>query len=165
MNEISADEAVTLFKAALRLIDYDLDLCVEADGIPYYPDPRRFPKNIGARDFLECLQIYRDLNKGFNAGPPFRAATSGEWAAQAAKTFAPYVSEEDLEKLSDARRNVFDAFAKDPTRSIKDVAKILGKSVNTVKSHLQAIRRLGDIEQHRNRRTAVTSKLHTPTEK
>jgi len=146
MNEISAADAAKLFHAARDLDDYDpLE--------PYGLRPEYFPHDIGARDFLQCLELYSKMvSEGSQY--PFASQTpsttsytvehrhiSDEQRAALAE-IASTISDADLDKRLPAgsrEREVFDVLRENPGNSNKEIGEKLGIGESTVKTYLLRI--------------------------
>jgi hypothetical protein len=160
MNDISAAEAAKLFHAARNF---------NCDGDPmddYRLRPEGFPKDIAARDFLECLDLYSKMWAHWAeshtevSGEGFYDSQRGELADVAAD-----ITAEELAKLGAAERKVFDVFAEDSNLSNKEIGKKLGISESTVKSHFRVIFNELGIKEGRGRRRALASKSYTTSKK
>ncbi len=153
MNEISADEAVKLFKAALRDVDWDRDPEVYfEDGLPVCPDPRRFPKDIAAKDFLESLVLYRQMciDVEERANDIFAREHYDEQIDEVAN-IAANIPEKDLEELlnqlTPTQRKVFDLMVDGSHPQLKDFMNdkaLISKkgeqmAEGTIKTHVSAI--------------------------
>jgi DNA-binding CsgD family transcriptional regulator len=129
MNDISAAAAVQLFHACMVLDDCDpMSL--------YAPIPEAFPTDIAARDFLECLNLYREMwseGEASAAGVFGLTDTQREELVDVARTY----TDEELKKVLTPRLlEVLNLLKEDLGRGNQEISSALGISVKTVKVHL-----------------------------
>jgi DNA-directed RNA polymerase specialized sigma24 family protein len=124
MNEISAAEAAKLFIACCR--DLAPDFFRDDPYQVNWTDPKAFPKDIVAGEFLDYLKLYSELcGYGFQSEQHNPVSPNDEQRDKLADVAAD-ITGEDLAKLSAAERKVFDVFAEDSTLSNKEIGKMLG---------------------------------------
>jgi hypothetical protein len=164
MNDISAADAAKLFHMARNL---------HCDGAPMddyclYPD--YFPRDIAARDFLQCLGLYsRMFSEGNDNLLPLNTPNtsyaiehhiSDEQRTRLAEV-VPRLSDEDLmaKGLTDAEIRAVRAYVDVENRNLsrKQVAGKLDMNDQTLKTHLsRACDKLGIEPGHARRRKLAT---------
>ena len=149
MNDISAAEAAKILHCARNF---------DSDGDPmedYCLRPEYFPQDISARDFLECLELYSNMNMWTHGavGDRFYDEQMAELREVAAN-----IPEEDLKELSDAERKVFDVFRDNPGISNKEMGGKLNLSEDTIKTHFRNICDKLEIKAGRGRRRGLAAK-------
>lgn len=144
MNEISAAEAAKLFHAARNFA------CDGYPGDNYCLWPEYFPKDIEARDFLQCLDLYSRMYSD-GSEYPFASKTpsttsytvehyhiSSEQRAALAE-IASTISDADLDKklpVGSREREVLDVLRQNLGISNQGIGDMLHISESTVKTHL-----------------------------
>ena len=163
MNEISAEEAAKLFIACCR--DLAPDFFPDDPYQVNWTDPKAFPKDIVAGEFLDYLKLYSELcGHGLQSEQHNTMSLNDEQRDELANV-APDITGEELAKLSATERKVFDVFAEDSTLLNKEIGKILGMSEKTVKSHFREIFDKLRIKEGRGRRRELASKSYTTSKR
>jgi len=158
MNEISAAEAVKLFDAAMGLAlkhdPYNIGWLI--------PNPPGFPKDIAAKDFLEALQLYRQMwLESIEFSTARYRLLSGSVlddedydAERAALATAVNIPENHLKKLSPTEKVVLSLMREGLPD--KEIASKRGRSYGTIKKQVSAVIRKLKVE---NRTEAVVKTI------
>jgi DNA-binding CsgD family transcriptional regulator len=148
MNEISAAEAVILFHAAMSFDSFE-------EGDVFQPNPRGFPKDIAAKDFMESLVSYRDMwrvcyeEEAADSTPFYYDMSANEIATLEG---APIVEkdlqvEEALKKVPAKERALLELIHRQPELLVKQIADMLKKSEGAVKVQLQSLFRRFEVHR------------------
>jgi len=139
MNEISAADAAQLFRAARDFDSHD-------PLSEYCPRPDYFPKDIAARDFLQCLELYSKMESE-GSEYPFASKTPSTTSytvehrqiSDAERKAYSAIPEKVLEgSLTRMQRQVCDLLVR-RNLSYKQIATELAISESTVHKHISDI--------------------------
>jgi len=134
MNDISLADAISLFTMYQHQNSPELDFLFTQDELNA---KIALSDTIAARDFLECLDMYRKWHYGDE-----RHVFVHDFEEQLAEQIeaAAEVSDQDLEKLSPSEKEVYLLY-KNERLSYKEIATRLSKSRETVHGQLKSARR------------------------
>jgi len=133
MNEISAAEAVKLFEASMNFPGGEHWGDPEED---YLPITKGFPLDVAARDFLDCLKLYREWYMDSESyGPVWSPEVFEEQKAGLIKVVTEHP--EILVQLTAKERAVIVALDENNELTREEVADKLGMKLGTLKKHME----------------------------